>query len=171
MSDEVERALAPVRAHLLAEAGAEAGRILADAREQADAILRQARQSAAQTVDQARACGEADAAATAAAERTRARDQVRSTVLGARQEAYQDLRTQVLAAAGGLRAEPGYERLLSRLTIMATRAAGPGATVTVQPEGGVLARSRDVMVDCTLPRLAGLATDELGDQVRELWTP
>jgi hypothetical protein len=26
-------------------------------------------------------------------------------------------------------------------------------------------------VDCSLPRLAGLAVDALGDQVTELWTP
>ena len=170
MSDEVERALAPVRADLLSEADAAAGRILADAREQAGAIVRRARESAAQIMDQARARGEADAAAAAAAERTLARDQARSIVLGARLEAYQGLRAQVLTAAGGLRTEPGFERLLSRLTAMAARAAGPGASVTVQPECGVLARSRDVMVDCTLPRLAALAVDELGDQVRELWT-
>jgi vacuolar-type H+-ATPase subunit E/Vma4 len=171
MSDEVERALAPVRACLLRGAQAEASRILAEAREQADSILRQARRGAAQTVDRAQARGEADAAAAAAAERTRARDQARSTVLGARQEAYQELRTQVLAAVDGLRTESDYQGLLSRLVTMATQAAGPGTAVTVQPEGGVVGRSRDIVVDCTLPRLAGLAVDELGEQVRELWTP
>jgi hypothetical protein len=34
-----------------------------------------------------------------------------------------------------------------------------------------VARSGDVVVDCTLPRLAGLVVDELGEQVRELWIP
>jgi len=171
MSDEVERALAPARACLLRGAQAEASRILAEAREQADSILRQARRGAAEVVDRAQARGKADAAAAAAAERTRARDQARSIVLGARQEAYLDLRTQVLAAVGGLRTESGYQGLLSRLITMATQAAGTGATATVQPEGGVVARSGDVVVDCTLPRLAALAVDELGEQVRELWTP
>jgi len=171
MSDEAERALAPVRAYLLRGAEAEAGRILAEARAQADAILEQARSGAAETVGRARAQGEADGAAAAAAERSRGRDQARSIMLGVRREAYQDLRAQVLSAAGGLRTEPGYQGLLGRLVTMATRAAGPGAAVTVQPEGGVVARSRDVVVDCTLPRLAVLAVDELGDQVRELWAP
>jgi len=171
MNDEVHQALAPVRARLLREARAEASRILAEAREQADSILGRARRGAAETVDRARAQGEADAATAAAAELTRARDQARSIVLGARQETYQDLRAQVLATAGELRTEPGYQGLLSRLTAMATRAAGPDAAVTVQPEGGVVARSRDVVVDCTLARLADLAVDELGDQVRALWTP
>jgi len=41
----------------------------------------------------------------------------------------------------------------------------------VRPEGGVVARSGGIVVDCTLPRLAGVAVDELGDQVRELWIP
>ncbi|HEY6311080.1 MAG TPA: V-type ATP synthase subunit E family protein [Streptosporangiaceae bacterium] len=171
MTDQMEQALAPVGAHLLNGARTEASRILAEAREQADSILRQARRGAAETVDRARARGEADAAAAAAAERTQGRDQARSVVLDAQREAYQDLRAQVIAAAGELRTEPGYQRLLSRLVTMATRAAGPGAAITVQPDGGVVARSPGVVVDCTLPRLAALAVDELGDQVRELWTP
>jgi vacuolar-type H+-ATPase subunit E/Vma4 len=171
MSDEVERALAPVRARLLRAAQAEASRILAEANEQADSILWHGRRDAAEIVDRAPARGEADAAAAAAAERSRARDQARSIVLGAQRAAYQDLRAQVLAVADDLRTEPGYRELLNRLAMIATRAAGPDAAVTVQPEGGVVARSGDVMVDCTLPRLAGLAVDELGERVRDLWTP
>jgi vacuolar-type H+-ATPase subunit E/Vma4 len=171
MNAQVERALTPVRAYLLRGAEAEASRLLAEAHAQADSILRQARHDAAGTVDRARARGEADAAPAAAAERRRGRDEAHSIVLGAQREAYQELRAQVLAAVGGLRTEPGYQRLLSRLVTMATRAAGPGAAVMVQPEGGVVARSRDVVVDCTLPRLASVAVDEVGDQVRELWTP
>jgi vacuolar-type H+-ATPase subunit E/Vma4 len=171
MSDEVEQALAPVRDYLLRGAEAEASIILAEARAEADSIVEQARSDAVGAVGRARAQGEADAARAAAAERSRGRDQARSIILGAQTEAYQNLRAHVLAAAGALRTEPGYQGLLSRLVTMATRAAGPGAAVTVQPEGGVVARSRDIVVDCTLPRLAGLAVDELGDQVRELWTP
>ncbi len=171
MSDELAKALAPVRAYLLREAEAEAGRILAAARAQADDILRQARSSAAELVSQSRARGEADAAPAAAAERSRGQDQARSIVLGAQREAYQDLRAGVMTAVGALPAEPGYQGLLSRLVTLATRAAGPGAAVTVRPDGGVVARSPSVVVDCTLPRLAALAVDQLGDQVRELWTP
>jgi vacuolar-type H+-ATPase subunit E/Vma4 len=171
VSDEVEQALAPVRGCLLDAAEAEASRILAEARAQADSVLRQARHDAAEVVGLARARGEADAAPAAAAERGRARDRARSIMLGAQREAYLDLRAQVLAGVGGLRTEPGYPRLLSRLVAMATRAAGPGAAVTVRPEGGALARNGDVVVDCTLPRLASRAVDELGDQVRDLWTP
>ncbi len=92
-------------------------------------------------------------------------------MLSAKRQAYEELCAQVLDAVRGLRDEPGYERLLSRLTAMAVRAAGPDATVTASPAGGVVARSHRVRVDCTPPRLAGLAMDALGDQVRELWTP
>jgi vacuolar-type H+-ATPase subunit E/Vma4 len=164
-------ALAPVRTHLLRQARAEADRITEEARGTAAAILRQARSAADEAVALAFAQGRADATLAAAAERARGREQARSIVLGAQREAYEELCARVLAAADGIRDEPGYQALLSQLATMATRVAGPGATVTVQPDGGVVARSRDVVVDCTLPRLAGVAVDELGDQVRELWTP
>ncbi len=163
--------LFPVREHMLHGARTEADRILAEARSQADAILRQARRTAEETVERARAQGQADTAPAAAAERSRGREQARSIVLGARREAHEELRARVLAAAVALRDEPGYARLLGRLTAMAAEAAGPDSAVAVQPAGGVEARSDGVVVDCTLPRLAALAVDVLGDRVQELWTP
>ena len=168
---EQDAALAPVRAHLLRGARAEADRILGQARAQAAATLRQARRDAEESVRQARGQGEKAAAAAAAAERSRGREQARSIVLGTQRRAREELRARVLAAAGGLRDEPGYERLFAELTAMAARAVGPGATVTAHPAGGVVARSGRTVVDCSLPRLAGLAFDALGDEVRELWTP
>ena len=168
---EQAAALAPVRAHLLGAARAEADRILGQARDQAAATLRQARRDAEEAVRQARERGQAETATTAAAERRRGREQARSIVLGAQRETHEELRGQVLAAAGGLRDEPGYERLLAGLTALAARAAGPGATVAADEAGGVVARTSRAVVDCSLPRLASLAVDALGDQVRELWTP
>ena len=171
-ADRVEGvALAPVRTHMLRAARAEADRIVEQARIQAASIVRDARRSADEAIGRAVAQGRADGAPAAAAEQSRGREQARSIVLGAQREAYEELRRQVLDAVRGLRAEPGYDRLLSRLTAMAVRAAGPDATITPSPAGGVAARSRGVLVDCTLPRLAALAVDALGDQVRELWTP
>jgi vacuolar-type H+-ATPase subunit E/Vma4 len=164
-------ALAPVRTQLLRQARTEAERITEEARSTAAAILRQARSAADEAVALAPVQGRADAALAAAAERAQGREQARSIVLGAQHEAYEELCARVLAAAGGMRDEPGYQGLLSRLTTMATRVAGPGAAITVQPEGGVVARSRDVVVDCTIPRLVGVAVDELADKVRALWTP
>ena len=163
--------LLPVREHMLDGARTEAERILAEARIQAASILRQARRSAEQAIERARAQGRAERAQAAAAERSQGREQARSIELGARREAHQELRDRVLAAAVALRGEPGYERLLSRLTVMAAAAAGPHPAIAVQAAGGVEARSGGVLVDCTLPRLAALAVDALGDRVRELWTP
>jgi vacuolar-type H+-ATPase subunit E/Vma4 len=164
-------ALAPVRTHMLREARMEADRILEQAHAEAAATVSQARRGADETIALAGTQGQADGAPAAAAERSRGREQARSILFGAQREAYEELRGQVLAAVGGLPGEPGYDRLLSRLTVMAGRVAGPDATITVQPAGGVAARARDMVVDCTLPKLAVLAVDALGDQVRELWTP
>ena len=164
-------ALTPVRAYLLRWARAEADRILEEARCQAAATLRQARRDAEEAVGQARTRGEAEIALAAAAERRRGREQARAIVLGARRQAREELCARVLTAVGGLRDEPGYEGLLARLTVLAEQAAGPGATVAADEAGGVVARSGRAVVDCSLPRLAVLAVDALGDQVTELWTP
>ncbi len=164
-------ALAPVRTHMLCEARMEADRIMEQAHAEAAAIVSQARRRADEAIALARTQGQADGAPAAAAERSRGREQARSILFGAQREAHEELRGRVLAAVGGLRDEPGYDRLLSRLTAMAGRVAGPDATISVQPAGGVVARARDVVVDCTLPKLAILAVNALGDQVRELWTP
>lgn len=167
---EQAAALAPVREYLLRAARAEADRIRGQARDQADQTLRQARRNAEQAVWRARQEGEAQAAPAAAAERAQGRERARSIVLGAQRQACEELRAQVLAAAR-LRDESGYERLEAGLSALAAGAAGPGATVTVHRAGGVVARSGHAVVDCSLPRLASLAVDALGDEVRELWTP
>ncbi len=164
-------ALAPVRAHLLSTARAEADRILGQARAEAAATLQQAQRDAEEAVRQARERGRTETAQAAAAERRRGRERARSIEFGAQRQALEDLHAQVLAAAGGLPDEPGYERLFAGLTALATRTAGPGATVTAHRAGGVVARTSGAVVDCSLPRLASLAVNELGDQVRELWTP
>lgn len=164
-------ALAPVRAYMLRQARTEADRIVAAARTAATTILQQARRSADEAVALARTQGQSDGASAAAAEQSRGREQARSILLGARREALDELRGQVQATVSGLPDEPGYERLLAELTALAGRVAGPDATVTVQPAGGVVAQSRTVVVDCTLPRLADLAVETLGRQVRDLWTP
>ena len=164
-------ALAPVRTRMLRLAADQAAGIRADARREADAIISQARRSAEAAVAQARAAGRMEAAALASAERGRGRREARSVLLSAQREALDELRGQVRAAVGGLRGEPGYPQLLRRLTRMAWVAAGPDAAVTVSPDGGVVAWSGGVVVDCSLPRLADLVVAALGPGVRELWTP
>ncbi len=162
-------ALAPVRGYLLDQARTEADRVLAAARAEADALLRQARGDAERAVGQATARGQADAAPRAAAERSRGRGRARAIVLGAQREAYDELCRRIDAEVGGLRDEPGYPRLLARLSAIAARAAGRDAMISYPPAGGVLARSGQAVVDCSLPRLAGQAMLALGPQVRALW--
>ena len=164
-------ALAPVRAYLMREARAEADRIRAAARAEADELLRQARLGAQRAVRDGAARGQAETAPLAAAERSRGRAAAQSIVLGAQREAYDEMCRRIGLQADALRADPGYRLMLERLTARAARAAGPGATVTALPDGGVLARSGQVMVDCSLPRLAGEAAEALGDRVKELWEP
>ena len=119
----------------------------------------------------ARAAGRAQAVPQAAAVRRRARSDARSALLGAQREAYDELRAQVRAAVDGLRSEPGYDRLLEALARMAQLEAGPGATVSASEDGGVVARSPGVLVECSLARLADLAIEALDGEVRELWAP
>lgn len=170
MTAAQEAALAPVRAYLLAAARREASRVLAAARTEADGIVGQARRAGEETVAAARSEGQAQAASLEAAERNRGWSQARLIVLGARRAAQVRLREQVMAVAAGLPDEAGYAGLVERLSGLAARAAGPDATVTESHAGGVVARSGQVVVDCSLPRLADLATGMLGGRVRELWT-
>jgi vacuolar-type H+-ATPase subunit H len=164
-------ALAPVRAHLLREARTEADRLIAAAHAEADELVRQARGGAERAVGLAAAQGRAEAAPLAAAERSRGRARARSIVLRAQREAYDELCRRTSLDVGALRDGPGYGLLLTRLSALAAQAAGRDATIAFPPAGGVLARSGQVTVDCSLPRLARQAVHALGDQVRELWEP
>ena len=164
-------ALGTVHAYMLRRATEQAGRILADAHREADAIISQGRLSAERAVSQAREAGRREAAELAAAERSRGRSDARSALLGTRREIHEELRSRVRAAVGGLRDEPGYDELLDRLTGMARQAAGPDAVLTASAAGGIVARSADVLVDCSLPRLADHAVEALAVDVQALWTP
>ena len=163
--------LAPARDRMRRDAADQAARILADARHEADAIIARAHMDAERAVALARAAGRAQAAPRAAALRRQGRGDARSAVLAAQREARDELRARVRAAVGELRGEPGYGRLLGVLTRIARLEAGSGATVTVPGDGGVVARSPGVLVDCSLPRLADLAVEALDGEVRELWAP
>jgi vacuolar-type H+-ATPase subunit E/Vma4 len=167
----VQAALEPVRQRLRRDAEEQAARLCVAAREQAAAIIRQAREDAAAVLDESRAEAATTAAPVTAAELQRARDTARTTVLAAQREAYDDLRMRVRRAVGALPEEPGYDRLLRRITRLAEQAAGPSAQLESPPAGGLIARSDGMIVDCSLVRLADLAVAELGAAIRELWTP
>jgi len=171
MTGGAATALAPARSRMLRDAADQAARILANARREAEGITAQARLEAEQAVSLARAAGRAQAAPQAAALRRQARSDARSASLGAQREAYDELRARVHVAVDELRSEPVYERLLEALTKLARLEAGAGATSAASEDGGVVARSPGVLVDCSLARLADLAVDALGGEVRELWAP
>ena len=166
-----QAALAPVRAAMLERAAARADRMIADARRQADLITAQARRDAAEFVAAGRAGGRARAAAMAAGERRRSRHEARFLLLSARRDARDELISQAREAIVRLRDEPGYGELRDRLVRLALAAAGPDATVTEHPAGGVVARAAGLLVDCSLPRLADRAVEALGDDLRDLWVP
>jgi len=164
-------ALAPVRASMLQAAADQADGIRAGARREAAVIVARARESATAAIAQAQAEGQRDAAAFAAAERGRGRSEARSVLLSAQRAALDALHARVSDEIKALRGDPGYAQLHDRITRMARLAAGPDAVLTGSPDGGVLARSPGVVVDCSLARFADLAIQALGPGVRELWTP
>jgi hypothetical protein len=163
-----ELALAPVRAALRRSAAAEAGQILAGARSAADVLLEQARRDAASVISKAREEGRAQAAPLARAEISRGQREARATALRAELHARDDLELRISSAIIGLKDEPGYRELADGLAKLALRAAGPGATVSEHPAGGVVARAPGVLVDCSLPRIAQRAIAALGPRIREL---
>ncbi len=164
-----EAALTPVRAALLQAARAQAADIVARARRDAAALLADARRDAAETVERGRAEGQAQAGPLAAARLSRGRQDARARLLRARRDAYDELRRQVHAAVAGLPAEPGYARLLDGLTRAALAAAGPGATASPHPDGGVVATGPGVLVDCSLPALADQAVAAVSSGLATLW--
>ncbi len=164
-------ALEPASAELLRRAAQEATDILAVASDEADALLARARRDAEAEVERARAAGAAQAEPVAAAELGRSRRTARSAMLGAELRTHDEIAGQIRSAVLGLRDEPGYPALRDRLAAMARRRAGPGAQVTEHPDGGVIARTGGVVVDCSLPRLADRAIEELGTRIAGLCGP
>ena len=150
-------ALAPTREAMLGRARTQASQILAEARHRAAETIGLARRQAAGQLARARQQGQADAEPLVAAQRGSGRRAARSHVLAAQREAYEELHAQVGGAVGMLAREPGYERLRAQLSHAAARLAGPGAEVTEDPAGGVTATAPGIVVDCSLPRLAGAA--------------
>jgi len=164
-------ALEPVRRRLRRDAEEQAARLRAAAREQAAVIVRQAREDAAAELGRSAAEAAAAADAVTAAELARARDAARAAVLAAQREAYDELRLRVRDAVGSLPHQPGYDRLIQRITRLAEQAAGPGRQLESPPGGGVVAWSDGMLVDCSLARLADVAMAELGGAIRQLWAP
>jgi hypothetical protein len=162
-----QTALAPVRDAMLRRATARADLLVAEASRAAQALLAQARRDAADALLRAGLEGQAQAEPLAVAERNRGRHDARAILLGAELRDRDELAARIRAAVRGLRDQPGYPELRDRLAGLAQRAAGPDATVSEHPDGGVIARAPGILVDCSLPRLAERAIDRLGPRIRE----
>jgi vacuolar-type H+-ATPase subunit E/Vma4 len=163
-----QAALEPVRAAMLRRATQDAAAAVATARNAAAAMIAQAQADADALVAQATAEGAAQAAPVAMAELTRARQAARSVTLGADLAIRDQVVMRMKAAVLALRDEPDYPRLLERLSVLAASAAGPGAVITAHPDGGVVATSGGVKVNCSLPRLADRAVAVLDAQITAL---
>lgn len=152
---EADRALAPVRSWLSGQAQERAAALLDEARAQAEAVLAEARSRAAAQLGRARDEGRRQAAADLARQASATRRQARAVVLGARQQARQELLVAVREAVAGLRSDAAlYPQLLHRLGALARETLGEQAEVVESGEGGVLARHGSRQVDLSLPALA-----------------
>lgn len=163
-----QAALEPVRAAMLRQATQDAAAAVASARDAAAAMIAQAEADADALVAQATAEGAAQAAPVAMAELSRARQAARSVAFGADLAIRDQVVKKVKAAVLRLRDEPDYPRLVERLSVLAASAAGPGAVVTAHPDGGVVATSGGVRVNCSLPRLADRAVAVLDAHITAL---
>ncbi|MGK3940995.1 hypothetical protein ABK046_21475 [Streptomyces caeruleatus] len=164
-------ALDPVRAALLRAAHADAEAVLARAEREAAALLDRAHAEARAMLDEARRQGEADGAAAARDRLVRARREARSRTLAARRKAYGTLRRESAERVEEWRGTPDYPGLRERLERRARVLLGPGAQVTEDPHGGVVAHTPGRRVDLSLPTLAHQALDRMGGEVRRLWEP
>jgi vacuolar-type H+-ATPase subunit E/Vma4 len=162
--------LAPVRAALLARAGADADRELAAAEADAAQVVAGAQAQAQSTIGEARREGEADAAATSAVAAARTRRQARAVVLTAQREAYEALLTAGRQQVSALRSDQGWPRMRARLREIAMAAVGDGAAVTDTPDG-VVAEAGSRRAVLTLDGLADRLADQLSEEVQSLWAP
>ncbi|GLY85177.1 hypothetical protein [Actinoallomurus iriomotensis] len=163
----VTAALDPVAGSLLRKARRDAARIRTEAHAAADALLAQARAEAGRILAEASATGRSEAAASARAERIRARRRARTIVLAARREAYEELRRRVRSVVASLCADSPVT--VDRLRRLACDRAGGGARTVTVPGGGVIAVAADRRVDCSASALADHAVDVLGAEVERLW--
>jgi vacuolar-type H+-ATPase subunit E/Vma4 len=166
----VPAALGPVRDELLRAARADARALLARADRDAENLLARARAEAAALLEEARRRGEADGVSAARDVLAHARREARGRELAARREAYEELGRRVLDHVRELRDSPDHPAVLTALRTRAHRLLGPGAEITVQPDGGLVARRDGRLLDYSLDTLAARAWAAAGADAEELWT-
>ena len=157
--NELGKALVPVRAALLQSAQEDAARIRAEAEDAARRTVTAARKEAARIRARARRQGAADATSALATERARVRRLARATVLAARREGYEALRSAAREAVVRWRDDPGYPRLHEALQAAAHRALGRSARLRDAPEGGVVGERAGRRIDLSLTGFSDRAVE------------
>jgi hypothetical protein len=163
-----QAALEPVRAAMLRQATQDAAAAVASARDAAAAMIAQAEADADALVAQAAADGTAQATPVATAELSRGRQAARSVTFGADLAIRNEVVERIKAAVLALREGPDYPHLVERLSVLAASAAGTDAVITAHPDGGVIATSGGITVNCSLPRLADRAVAVLDARITAL---
>jgi regulator of protease activity HflC (stomatin/prohibitin superfamily) len=169
LAPEADTALEPVRTALRAAAEKQAARLRDDAGRQAGALLDAAWAEAARILADAATEGEAAARSEAALRSARARREAHELVLARRSALRLELHRRVREAAAGLKSDPRYAELMTRLTEQCAELLGAGASVSESPDGGVVAEAASRRLDLSLPVLAEMTLDSM-PEVRELWT-
>jgi len=160
-----EAALEPLLAALVARAKEAAEAARAAAEEDGRRAVAAARDQSATLLADARAHGEADAAALLQVERARARRVARAVVLQAQRAVYTELREQARQAARQLLADPTRRE---RLIAVLRRQLGEQAAIREQPEGGIIAETRDGRsIDASVATLIDQAVADL--DLEQLW--
>ncbi|MGZ8741909.1 MAG: hypothetical protein ACXWXO_03200 [Nocardioides sp.] len=163
-------ALGPVRAALLARARADAAAEVSRAKGEARATVQEAAGRADAVRQEARVRGEADAHAVLVAMRARSRREARSVVLGAQSEVVVALRDRVHAGLQGLRDDPAFGDMESRLESQARALLGPDVRLAKDPSGGFIAESGGRRAELTLAAVADRLLDRFGPELQSLWS-
>ncbi|ANZ13796.1 hypothetical protein SNOUR_02380 [Streptomyces noursei ATCC 11455] len=161
--------LAPVRTALLRAAEEEAHQLVAAAHRDAEAVIATARSRSTAVLREARRQGEQDGGRAAADATARARHTVRTGLLRAQAEAYDELRRTVLSRVRQCRREPGYPAVREQLSDQVRRLLGPEAVVIEHPRGGVIGTAGGRTVDLSLDALALRVFDGAGAGIESLW--
>lgn len=161
--------LEPVRRALLDRARRDAEAMLAEANAAAADTLRNAGAEARAIRENARLLGELDAESRSRADRARAHQEARRLTLGTQRELYEELRRAALLRAANVRNDPGYPAALERLAARARDALGPGATLSEDPSGGIVAETTGRRVAYTVEALLDEVLASQGARLEGLW--
>jgi len=167
----LDQVLEPVRAALLADAGAEADRIVEEATRSATETMAAAETEAEATIERSRRRAELSSRAHSERVLARLRNDEQRGLHDAQLQLLSQLIETVHVSARRLRDDPRYPALLDQLESMARAQLGEDAVIErdPNPDGGLVARAGTRRVDYRLPVLAERALDDLSDEVAELW--